>query len=100
MAILSNSGRVAYGVKRFMVRTVEDILTIPLTPAIRPGSTVFVTSDQSRYILDQDYNWVQLKTPGGNSGEGGDEDQEIIYEGGDISQELQLAMADYEGGQI
>lgn len=45
MAILSNSGRVAYGVKRFMVRTAEDILTIPLTPSIKPGSTVFVTSD-------------------------------------------------------
>ena len=99
MAILSNSGRVAYGVKRFMVRTVEDILTIPLTPSIKPGSTVFVTSNQSKYILDLDYNWVQLKdTPNDSPDE--PEQEEVIYEGGDISNPVMEIESDYEGGEI
>ena len=82
MNILSNSGRLAYGIKRFMVKNAEDIKSIPLTPQTRPGSTVFVTSDSSRYILDEDYSWVKI-----NSANGGGEDtpESVIYEGGDIS---------------
>lgn len=98
MAILSNSGRLAYGVKNYMVRKVEDILTIPLTPMTRPGSTVFVSSTQQRFVLDQDRNWVELAT--GNFFPGGDDSGEVIYEGGDISEGVAEAQADYEGGQI
>ncbi len=98
MAILSNGGRAAYGVKTYMVRKVEDILTIPLTPMTRPGSTVFVSSTQQRFVLDQDRNWVELTT--GNSFPGGDDSGEVIYEGGDISNGVAKAQADYEGGKV
>lgn len=98
MAILSNSGRAAYGIKKFMVRTVDDILNIPLTPSTRPGSTVFVTTTQTRYMLDLDYNWIELNEKKQDDPETPSED--IIYEGGDISQGLQLSDSDYEGGEI
>ena len=97
-SILANSNRPSYGIKNYMVRKVEDILTIPLTPMIRPGSTVFVSSTQQRFVLDQDKNWVELAT--GNFFPGGDDSGEVIYEGGDISNGVVEAQADYEGGQI
>lgn len=99
MAILSNSGRAAYGLKKFMVRTVDDILNIPLTPSTRPGSTVFVTTTQTRYILDLDYNWVELNEKKQDDPDA-PSDNEIIYEGGDISGGLLLSDSDYEGGEI
>ena len=96
--IISNRGRPAYGVKRLMVRTVEELLNIPLAPTlISPGSTVFVSSTQTKYLLDQDYNWVQA----GGTGDTEPVVEPVIYEGGDIeSGEVEDDSIDYEGGDI
>ena len=94
--ILSNSGRPAYGIKKLMVRTVEDILKIPLTPTLKPGSTVFVSSTEQRFILDELYQWVEL-------GESADSPNatHIIYEGGDLSDSTPgQGDLEYEGGNI
>lgn len=96
--IVSNNGRTSYGIKRLVVRTVEELLNIPVAPtSIKPGSTVFVTTTQTRYMLDPDYNWIQL-------GAGGSEDPEptaIIYEGGNIEHGVEEnPEAEYEGGTV
>jgi hypothetical protein len=93
--ILSNSGRPAYGIKRLMVRTIEDILNIPLTPTLRPGSTVFVSSTEQRFILDEAYHWVEIGEMANSP-----EASHIVYEGGDLEQEPGAGDLEYEGGNL
>lgn len=94
--ILSNSGRPAYGIKKLIVRTVEDVLSIPLTPTLRPGSSVFVSSTEQRFILDEDYQWVEIGESANSPGA-----SHIVYEGGNIENgDPGSGDLDYEGGQI
>lgn len=94
--ILSNSGRPAYGIKKLMVRTVEDVLSIPLTPTLRPGSSVFVSSTEQKFILDEDYQWVEIGESANSP-----EASHIVYEGGNIENgDPGSGDLDYEGGQI
>lgn len=97
--ILSNRGRPAYGVKKLMVNSVEDILNIPLSPTlIRPGSTVFVVNTESKYVLTPEYTWIELGADqGSDSG-----NIETIYEGGDLGTSDGVTDEDleYEGGDL
>lgn len=97
--IIRNSQRIGYGIKKFVVDTVEDIKNIPLLSTTLPGSTVFVTSNSSQYILNKNYSWVKINTSsagvGGDDSAGGGEDEgpdggntpsddEIVYDGTEI----------------
>ena len=98
--IISNRGRPAYGIKSYIVKTIDEIANIPLAPnLIRPGSTVFVTTMEARYILSPDYTWIQL---GSDTGSDSGEVINTIYEGGDLSNQDGTGTNDleYEGGNL
>ena len=95
--IIENNGRVAYGIKRYMVSTADEIKHISLTSNVACGSTVVVTSTGAEYILDNKRQWVKIT----NSGGGDISDDEVIYEGGDLSEdEFDDGELDYDGGNI
>jgi hypothetical protein len=48
--IYSNSGKTAYGVKKYVVDTVSEIVNLPTNITI--GSTVFVIENSSSYMLN------------------------------------------------
>lgn len=99
--IISNGYKFAYGLKKFVVDTVEEIKKIPLLSTTLPGSTIFVTSDSSRYILTQEREWAKIISTSAAGGSGGDDsggggdngsgdsgstpgDDEIVYDGTEI----------------
>ena len=94
--IIENNGRVAYGIKRYMVTTTEEIKNISLTSNVACGSTVVVTSTGAEYILDNKRHWVKIANSGGGDLPG----DEVIYEGGDLSEEDPTdEEVDYDGGE-
>lgn len=90
-SISANRNKVAYDIKRFIVDLTSDIQTLPTDCSA--GSTAFVVENSSRYMLNNNKQWVKIQTSSGSSGEGGegggggdgdDTDMEIIYDGGVI----------------
>jgi hypothetical protein len=91
--IIANGNRLAYGIKKYMVKTVADIKTIPINNDIAVGSKVLVTTTGETYILDSDKHWV--KYIGASTGAG----EEVIYEGGDLTtNDPDDEEVDYDGG--
>ena len=80
--IRANSNRIAYGVKRYTLDTIEDLKQLNISSAY-PGSTAFIIENSTRYILNNKRQWIKVasSTNGGNSG-GGNEDGD--YDGGSI----------------
>lgn len=83
ISITSNRGVPAYGIKTFLVDSIADITNLP-TKNLTPGSRAFVTENSSSYILNSSRKWVKMNVGSGGGG-GSDLPEEIIYEGGDIS---------------
>ena len=99
--ILANSGKCVYGVKTFIVETEAEKNKIPLLSTTMPGSTVFVLSTSTKYVLNQKKKWVKIsREPNEDSGE--DNTEEVIYEGGDINIDNSGVEAelDYDGGSV
>lgn len=95
--IIENNGRVAYGIKRYMVSTADEIKHISLTSNVACGSTVVVTSTGAEYILDNKRHWVKIANSGGGDTPG----DEVIYEGGDLSEDESAdEELDYDGGDL
>ena len=91
--VLANGNKLAYGVKKYIVKEVADIKTIPLNNTVSCGSKVLVTTTGETYILDIDRHWV--KYLGASKGAG----EEVIYEGGDLDNtDPEDEEVDYDGG--
>lgn len=80
------NGKVNYGLKKFIVDSVEDIEKIP-TISLLPGSTAFIPKSSKLYIYQDNNTWVEQKS--NNSGGGGstepfDPDNTYIWDGGSI----------------
>ena len=73
-SMASNSGNIAYGVARLLVDTEEDVGSLPTYHT--PGSTAFVIATSSRYMLNNQKQWVKVHT-GSNSGGSSDTDVQI-----------------------
>lgn len=80
--IRANSNRVAYGVKRFTLDTIEDLKRLNISSAY-PGSTAFIVGTSTRYMLNNKRQWIKVaSSAGGGSSSGGNEDGD--YDGGSI----------------
>ena len=91
--ILANGNKLVYGIKKFMVKNVADIKTLPTDNSISCGSTVLVTSTGETYILDPERHWVKYRSASYGAGE------EVIYEGGDLNEsDPEDEEVDYDGG--
>lgn len=81
------NGKVNYGLKKFIVDSVEDIEKIP-TISLLPGSTAFIPKSSKLYIYQDNNTWVEQKS-NSNSGGGGsieppNPDNTYIWDGGSI----------------
>lgn len=65
-SIASNSGEVAYGVTRFLIDTEAEIKDLPTYHT--PGSSAFVIENSTRYILNNNREWIKVASS--NSGGG------------------------------
>lgn len=81
MAYITNNGhKIAYGIKKFVVDTAEEIKGIPILSTILPGSKVLVATTSQTFILTPDYQWLPI-----SSNEAIEEGVAIIYDGGNIN---------------
>lgn len=80
-SITGNSGQRAYGLKHFTVDKFSDLATISLRTVI-PGSEAFIIETSETYMLNHQNEWVLIHKGGSSSGSGGDDEYEVIYDGG------------------
>lgn len=55
--LYSQRGKIAYGIKKFVVQTTEDLETLP---PCEMGSTAFVEVNQTRYIKNSAGEWKPI----------------------------------------
>ena len=87
MNIVSNSGKIAYGVKRYILQSDDEVANLPLN--VTPGSSAknFLTGKEWVFV-DRTHGWVQVKTQsGGGSGGGNDPDNGMLDESYEMSEE-------------
>lgn len=83
MAYITNNGhRTAYGIKRFLVDTVEEIKNIPILSTVLPGSKVLVTTTSQTFVLTPDYQWLPI-----SSSDAIEEGEAIICDGGNVNEQ-------------
>ena len=87
MAIKSNSNKIAYGVKRYVLDVENDLNKISLSTTY-PGSTAFIIDTSTTYMLNNAYQWKKIKSSsnsnsGSNSGSGSGSD-DVIWDGGEV----------------
>jgi hypothetical protein len=90
--ITANDDTIAYGIKKIMVDSKEELKELPYKLA--PGSKALDVSTMDLYLLNNQNTWVKiknLKVSGGSSSEGGsgnggsgEEGKTYIWDGGDI----------------
>lgn len=95
--ITANDNTVAYGIKKIMVDTKNELKELPYK--LEPGSKALVTETLDLYLLNNHNTWVKIKnlksggstsTPGegeggeGEGGSGGGSDDTYVWDGGDI----------------
>lgn len=87
--ITANDNNIAYGVKKIMVDTKEELKELPYKLA--PGSKALDISTMDLYLLNNHNTWVKIKnlksdggSGGGDNPGGGGNDNIHIWDGGDI----------------
>lgn len=81
--IAANGGRTAYGIKRFIFDTMEELAKVNTTD-LYPGSTAFIIDTSDNYMLNSKLEWkkVNLSAGGGGSSDDPSTGDDIVYEGG------------------
>lgn len=59
IAVLSENGKSTYNLKEYVVDTQEDIKDLP-TSGIQMGSTAFVISTGTVYMLNSSKEWIEV----------------------------------------
>lgn len=83
--LVSTSGKVAYGVKSFVLDTESDLPSIDVN-SCTPGSVAFIIKGPKKYILNSSKEWKNIPVNGGGGGDSPEEeeDEDVIYNGGDV----------------
>ena len=89
ISIGANGEKIHYGIKHYNVDTEQDLQNLPKYSELM-GSTCFVISTSKYYMLNSEYQWIEIKPfgKGGNSSGGSgdnpslDPDNIYIYDGG------------------
>ena len=84
--IYNQSGRRAYGVKNFVFDTYDDMLK---EDNANKGDSAFIIETSQYYMLNHKKEWIEIFPYGANGGSGGggsEDGDEIIYDGGAVSQ--------------
>lgn len=82
--IRANSNRIAYGVKRYTLDTIDDLKKLNISTAF-PGSTAFIVETSTRYILNNKKQWIKSSNSSGEGdSSGGGSSGDEYYDGGSI----------------
>lgn len=81
--IRANSNRIAYGVKRYTLDTIDDLKKLNISTAF-PGSTAFIVETSTRYILNNKKQWIKSSNSGGGGSSSGGSSGDDYYDGGSI----------------
>jgi hypothetical protein len=76
--IYSNSNKISYGIKKYIVDTIKEISNLPAN--IIPGSSAFIIEDSSTYILNNQKQWIKIKSASSE-----DEPTSKVLDGGVIT---------------
>lgn len=80
-SILRNSGKTAYGQKDYIVDFESDMSSLPTNGQV--GSLAFVIEKSQYYMLNHHKQWIKVTLSSGTGGgNGGDDVEEVIYNGG------------------
>ena len=82
-SIQSNSNKIAYGIKKFVVDSITDINSLPTNIAV--GSEAFVIENSIKFMLNNKKQWVKISTASSESG-GSEEITSGILDGGLLTQ--------------
>lgn len=65
--IVENNGKISYGIKKYVCKTMADIPVEVNGEEIAPGSKVYVSDEKKTYMLNTAGQWVEIKEGGGAS---------------------------------
>ena len=82
----TNSGRVSYGIKDFVLDEEKDLEDLKNKPNIYPNSTAFIIENSKTYMKNSKNEWVEvyIGSGGGSNSKDDPEDENGIYDGGNI----------------
>lgn len=87
--IRAEHGRTKYGVYDLVFNTEAEFNpNVAPHSGMMPGSTAFIIESSETYMLNTKGKWVLIKTGGVISGGEIIEDEEVIYDGGDIDKDV------------
>lgn len=87
--IHSNGNRTSYGIKHFVLDTIEDIKELDKNK-LTPGSTIFIIASSKYYILNGKKQWIEINpycmghSSGGAGNDNSGTENDGIYDGGSI----------------
>lgn len=87
--IHSNGNRTSYGIKHFVLDTIEDIKELDKNK-LTPGSTIFIIASSKYYILNGKRQWIEINpycmghSSGGAGNDNSGTENDGIYDGGSI----------------
>jgi hypothetical protein len=87
--IHSNGNRTSYGIKHFVLDTIEDIKELDKNK-LTPGSTIFIIASSKYYILNGKKQWIEINpycmghSSGGSGNDNSGTENDGIYDGGSI----------------
>lgn len=97
--IARNGNKKAYGIKHYNLDTVDDLNALDPSRLVM-GTTAFIISTSKYYMVNGSNEWKEIN-PKGSGGTTPDINNEIIYDGGGVDDEI--ASDDdtiYEGGDV
>ena len=88
VTIGANGKKIAYGIKHYNLDFESDLAKLPKHNE-KVGCTCFIIETSKYYMLNSNYDWIEISPFGqssssGGGGGGGDTPGDIIYEGGII----------------
>lgn len=85
--IVKNSGKISYGIKRYLCDTLEDLPYSENGEVVIPGSKAYVISEKKTYMMGSDEEWHEI-----NEGSGGGASS--------MSQLTDVDLTNLEDGQV
>lgn len=99
ITIGANGKKIAYGIKHYNLDTEADLANLPKRNE-RVGCTCFVIATSKYYMLNSDYEWIEISPFGQSSSTGGGGDSGGSGGGGDSGDDTIPKDIIYEGGVI